>query len=87
MYLTDTNMDDQGIILLPTGIRDDFLLQNVGIGCGAHPVGTSCSFPGVKWPEREAYRKHPSNAEVKNELSYIFVCSYSMVCTGTSPVL
>ena len=29
-------------------------------------MGTSCSFPGVKWPEQEAYRLHPSSAEVKN---------------------
>jgi len=28
-------------------------------------MGTKCSFPGLKWPGREADYSPPSNAEVK----------------------
>jgi len=47
---------------------------------GPHPpsyaMGTGCSFPGVKRPEREADHSPPSIAKVKNAWSY----------TSTSPV-
>jgi hypothetical protein len=50
------------------------LHHRVQNGSGAHPasypVDTRGSFPGVKWPGREADHSRPSSAEVKNAWSY-----------------
>jgi hypothetical protein len=58
----------------PTGTGNFSLRHRLQTDSGAHsasyPVGTTCSFPGVKWPGLEADHSPPSNAEVKNERSY-----------------
>jgi len=47
-----------------------YLLQSVQTASGAYPascsVGTSESFLGVKWPEREGDCTPPASAQVKN---------------------
>jgi hypothetical protein len=57
--------------------------------------GTRGSFPGVKWPEREADHSPPSNTEVKNAWSYTSTpqyasmawCSVKTESTGTTLLL
>jgi hypothetical protein len=52
-------------------------------GSGAHsasyPMGTRGSFPGVKWPRREADHSSPPSAEVKNAWSYISTPQYAFI--------
>jgi hypothetical protein len=61
-------------VRFPAGAENFSLHQRVQNGSGAHPasypMGTRGSFPGVKWPEREADHSPPSTAEVKNAWSY-----------------
>jgi hypothetical protein len=50
------------------------LLHVVQTGSGAHPASypmeTGDSFPGVKWPGREAHNSSPTSAEVKKTWIY-----------------
>jgi hypothetical protein len=62
--------DDQGSrVRLPAGAGNFSLHRRVQNGSGAHPasypVGTTCSFSGVKRLEREADHSTPSSDEVK----------------------
>jgi hypothetical protein len=54
---------------VPAGAGNFSLHHSVQTASGAHPasypMGTRCSFPGVKWPGREADHSPPSSAEVK----------------------
>jgi hypothetical protein len=68
---------------LPAGAEKFSLRHHVKIGSGAHPgsypLGTGDSFPGVKWPGREAHHSPPSSAEVKNVWSYTFTPQYVFI--------
>jgi hypothetical protein len=64
-------LDDWGSgIRFPVGAGNFSLHHRVQKGSGAHPASfPGCirgSFPGVKWPGREADHSLPSSAEVKN---------------------
>lgn len=60
----------------PVGTRNFSLLQNHSDLLRGPPIlifnGHRLSFPGVNWPESEAGRSPPSNAEVKNKWSSTF---------------
>jgi hypothetical protein len=63
-------LDDQGSrVRFLAGAGNFSLHHRVQNGSGAHPpsypMGTRCSFPGVKRPGREADHSPPSSAEVK----------------------
>jgi hypothetical protein len=72
-------LDDRGV-RVQTKSGNVSLYHSVETGFGAHPasyaVGIRGSFPGVKWPEREAEHSPPSSAKVKNAWS----------CTSTLPI-
>jgi hypothetical protein len=63
-------MDWMARVRFPAGVRDFSLLHSIQTSSEAHPsyypVGTRGSFPGVKWPGREADNLLPTNAKVKN---------------------
>jgi hypothetical protein len=68
--VTRYGLDDRMIrIRFPAGDGNFSLPHHVQSGCGAHPgpsqMGTRGSFPGVKWPGREADRSPPYSVEVK----------------------
>jgi hypothetical protein len=50
--------------------QEIFVFHDVQTDCGAlrasYPMGTGDSFPGVRWPGREADHSPPTNAEVSS---------------------
>jgi hypothetical protein len=63
-------LDDWGSrVRFPVGAGNFSLHHCVQNGSGAHPasyaMGTRGSFPGVKWPAREADHSPPSRAKIK----------------------
>jgi hypothetical protein len=58
-------------------------------GSGAHPasytMGIKGSFPGSKWPGRDADHSPPFSAEVKNAWSYTSIPQYAfmVLCSVT----
>jgi hypothetical protein len=63
-------LDDRGsTVRLPAGAGNFSLRHRFKNGSGAqpasYPMGARGSYPGVKWPGREADHSPPSSAEVK----------------------
>jgi hypothetical protein len=59
------------------------LRHRVQTGSRAHPasypMGTGGSFPGEKWPGREAVHSSPPSADVKNACSYTSTAAYVFI--------
>jgi hypothetical protein len=68
-------------IRVPAGARNFSLRHRVQNGSGAHPVsypmGTRCSFLGIKRPRHEVDHSPTSSAEVMNAWSYISTPPYA----------
>jgi hypothetical protein len=59
---TGYGLDDRMIgVRFPAGATNFSLHHRVQTGSGAHPA----SYPGVKWPGREADHSPPSSADVR----------------------
>jgi hypothetical protein len=70
-------LDDRGSrVRFPAGAGNFSLHHRIQNGSDAHPasypMGTGVSFPGVKWPGREADHSPPSSAGVKERVELYF---------------
>jgi hypothetical protein len=79
--LNSLRLKHPGIVFrFPAGVRDISFLLSTQIGSGAHSASNSMgiggAFLGVK-AAGASRRPPPSNGEVKNEWSYVFVPHFS----------